>query len=106
MNNKDAISGMDVDCGEDQIEQNVTRMITRIVPVLVQAIVVSAITIFVLKFAWAWVIPDLFPGAVLVGLIVPELSWALTIKLALFAAILTGINDSFHYIFSSEKQEG
>jgi len=39
---------------------------------------------------WAWTIPDLFPGAVEQGLIAKEISWFTSFKLALFFAALGG----------------
>lgn len=36
-----------------------------------------------IKLLWAWVIPDLFPGAVEQGLIVDNIAWPTTFKLML-----------------------
>lgn len=43
------------------------------------------------KLAWAWVIPDLLPGMVTQGLIVPELTWLSAFKVALLAALVSGL---------------
>ena len=50
---------------------------------------VMTIAFFVIKFLWAWTIPDLFPGAVEQGLIAGEISWLTSFKLALFFGILS-----------------
>ncbi len=49
------------------------------------------IAFFVIKFLWAWTIPDLFPGAVEQGLIAKEISWLTSFKLVLFFGILSAI---------------
>ena len=52
---------------------------------------VLLITFLVIKWLWAWTIPDLFPGAVEQGLIAKEISWFTSFKLTLFIAVITGI---------------
>ncbi len=56
---------------------------------------VAAIAVFfvllVVKWLWAWTIPDLFPGAVEEGLIAANISWYTAFKLALFVGVLFGI---------------
>lgn len=44
--------------------------------------------LFIIKFVWSWVIPDLFPGAVEQGLVVRELSWYMAFKLSVFVAAM------------------
>lgn len=44
--------------------------------------------LFIIKFVWSWVIPDLFPGAVEQGLIVRELSWYMAFKLSVFVGAM------------------
>ena len=51
---------------------------------------VVVLSFFLIKLLWAWTIPDLFPGAVEQGLVVAEISWLTSFKLALFFGILTG----------------
>lgn len=49
---------------------------------------------FIIKWLWAWTVPDLFPGAAAGGLVATEISWWSAFKLALFVAFLaatTGI---------------
>ena len=50
---------------------------------------IVAIAFLVIKLLWAWIIPDLFPGAVEQGLVAAEISWLTSFKLAIFFAILT-----------------
>lgn len=52
--------------------------------------VVIVITLLVVKLMWAWVVPDVFPGAVATGLIAREISWLTAFKIALVVGILTG----------------
>tara|TARA_B110000438_G_scaffold89627_1_gene89136 strand:- start:665 stop:883 length:219 start_codon:yes stop_codon:yes gene_type:complete len=51
---------------------------------------IIAAAFFIIKFLWAWTIPDLFPGAVEQGLVAGEISWLTSFKLAIFFATLTG----------------
>ena len=72
------------------------RLLSLLVPagcagVLVLSALVFAFVLFVVRFLWAWTIPDLFPGAVAQGLIARELSWWAAFKLACFAAVLSGL---------------
>ena len=60
-------------------------------PIIISVVIgVFAVTFFVIKFLWAWTIPDLFPGAVEQGLVAAEISWFTSFKLALFFGIFTG----------------
>ncbi len=63
-----------------------------IVPgMIVVFLLVLVVTLFLLKVLWAWTIPDLFPGAVEQGLVVGEISWYTSFKVAIFLAVLAGI---------------
>jgi len=63
-----------------------------IIPGILALIVgVFIITFLIIKWLWAWTIPDLFPGAVEQGLVAAEISWLTSFKLALFFGILTGL---------------
>ena len=42
---------------------------------------------FLLKLFWAWIVPELLPGVVAQGLIVPALTWSLAFKLVLFGLV-------------------
>ena len=68
---------------EKMVEDRVTKGVTRGVTVLVTVIVTFVVSVIVFKYVWAWVIPDLFPGAVVQGLINGNLSWLATVKLAM-----------------------
>jgi len=48
------------------------------------------ISMVVFKFVWAWVVPDLFPGAVAQGLISADLTWLAALKLAVLVGVLSG----------------
>ena len=46
--------------------------------------------LFMIRFMWGWVIPDLFPGAVTQGLVASAIGWGTSIKIALVVAVLSG----------------
>ena len=73
-----------------------SKKLLKIVPgILVLVIGIMILAFFIIKWIWAWTIPDLFPGAVEQGLIAREISWLTSFKLALFFAALGGaINNS------------
>ena len=58
---------------------------------------------FLLKLLWAWVVPELFPGAVVQGLVVPGLSWSLAFKLVVFIMVLAPFFSCKHAYIASEK---
>ena len=62
--------------------------------VIVLVVGVFVVTFLLIKFLWAWTIPDLFPGAVKEGLVAKEIGWLTSFKLALFFAVMTGISKS------------
>ena len=62
-----------------------------VIPGILALIVgVFFITFLIIKWLWAWTIPDLFPGAVETGLIAKEISWFTSFKLAIFLSVLGG----------------
>ena len=71
---------------EKQVEAGVTTGVT----ILVSVIVTFVIAIVLFKFVWAWVVPDLFPGAVTEGLVAADLTWLASLKLAVLVAVLSG----------------
>jgi hypothetical protein len=75
---------------EKRVEEGVTKWIT----ILIQVGIAFAISVVVFKFVWAWVVPDLFPGAVTQGLISANLSWLSALKLAVLVGVLSGFYDS------------
>lgn len=58
---------------------------------LTVACIAFVVVLFLIKFLWAWTVPDLFPGAVEQGLVAGTISWLTAIKLAIFVAVLSGI---------------
>ncbi len=56
---------------------------------IVLVAIVLIVGLMVLKLVWAWVVPDMFPGAVEKGLIAGEISWWTSLKLAIVLAVLS-----------------
>jgi len=79
---------------EKEIEKRVAEGVEKGVAVgtaiLVSVVVTFVISVVVFKFVWAWVVPDLFPGAVAQGLISADLTWLAALKLAVLVAVLSG----------------
>jgi hypothetical protein len=63
---------------------------------LVMIFGVFVLALLLIKLVWPWTIPDLFPGAVDQGLIVREITWYASFKLAAFVAVMAGIAGIFH----------
>jgi TRAP-type uncharacterized transport system fused permease subunit len=84
---------------EKEIEKKVERGVSTGVAILVSVVVVFVISLILFKLVWAWVVPDLFPGAVDQGLIVADLTWLDAFKLAVLVAVLGGfypaLSDAF-----------
>lgn len=74
----------------EEVEQRVTEGVTLGVTILVSVAVIFVIAMILFKFVWAWVVPDLFPGAVQQGLIAADLTWLTALKLAVLVAVLGG----------------
>jgi len=79
---------------EAEVERRVTEGVTKWAQILIQVAVAFVISVIVFKFVWAWVVPDLFPGAVTQGLISSDLTWLAAVKLAVLVAVLSGSYDS------------
>ncbi|NIM94523.1 MAG: hypothetical protein GTO18_12550 [Anaerolineales bacterium] len=75
---------------EKEIEKQVTNWVTVAITVIIQVIVMFVIALVLFKLVWAWVVPDLFPGAVDEGLIVADLTWLTALKLGVLVAVLGG----------------
>lgn len=88
---------------EEKIEKNVERWVTAFVSIVVSVLVSFVVTLIILKFVWGWVVPDLFPGAVDDGLIVDELTWMTSLKLAILVAVLSGIYPTLIEAFKLKK---
>ena len=68
-----------------------SKKLLKIIPgILALVIGIMILAFFIIKWLWAWTIPDLFPGAVEQGLIAKEISYFTSFKLALFFATLGG----------------
>ena len=74
----------------EEVEKRVTEGVTSGVTILVTVAVTFVIAVVLFKFVWAWVVPDLFPGAVAQGLVSANLTWLASLKLAVLVAVLSG----------------
>jgi uncharacterized membrane protein len=83
----------------EEIEQKVTGGVTTGITILITVIVTFVIAVIVFKFVWAWVVPDLFPGAVETGLIAEDLTWLASLKLAVLVAVLSGFGPAISEAF-------
>jgi hypothetical protein len=59
--------------------------------VLVLAVTVFIVALLIIKLLWAWVVPDLFPGAVAQGLVAEHISWYTAFKVAIAVAVLGAV---------------
>ena len=88
---------------EKKVEKGVEEAVTTGTTILIQAAIAFGITVVVLKFVWAWVVADLFPGAVAQGLINADLTWLSAVKFAVLVAVLTGVNGTLMEAFKSRS---
>ena len=90
---------------EKKVEQEVEKRVTEGVPVAIAILIAVAMTFVIslvlFKFVWAWVVPDLFPGAVTQGLISSDLTWFAAFKLAVLVAVLSGFYPALVEAFKS-----
>ena len=84
-----------------EIEKKVEEGVKTGTAILVAVAVTFVLSVVVFKFVWAWVVPDLFPGAVAQGLISGDLSWFATLKLAVLVAVLGGFYPSLIEAFNT-----
>jgi hypothetical protein len=73
---------------------SVSKVVGLVVTGLVAACVAFVIVLLRIKLLWAWTVPDLFPKAVEQGLVAKSISWFTAMKLAIFAAVLSGVTGS------------
>jgi hypothetical protein len=85
----------------EEVEKKVEEGVKRGIAILVAVAVTFVISVVVFKFVWAWVVPDLFPGAIAQGLINKNLSWLATLKLAVLVAVLSGLYPSLVEAFKT-----
>jgi hypothetical protein len=77
---------------EKEIEKKVTDWVTVVITGLIQVAVMFVIALILFKVVWAWVVPDLFPGAVAQGLIIEDLTWSASLKLAVLVGVMGGFS--------------
>jgi hypothetical protein len=75
---------------EKRVAEGVEKGVAVGTAIVVSVAVTFVISVVVFKFVWAWVVPDLFPGAVAQGLISADLTWLAALKLAVLVAVLSG----------------
>jgi hypothetical protein len=85
----------------EEVERRVTEGVPVVISILVAVVVTFVISVVVFKFVWAWVVPDLFPGAVAQGLISADLTWLATVKLAVLVAVLSGFYPAVREAFKT-----
>ena len=86
---------------EKEIEGRIEKGVSVGIAILVAVAVTFVISLVVFKFVWAWVVPDLFPGAVAQGLISADLTWLASLKLAVLVAVLSGLYPAIQEAFKS-----
>jgi len=74
----------------EEVEKRVTEGVITWVPILITMAVTFVISVIVFKFVWAWVVPDLFPGAVAQDLVSGNLTWLAAVKVAVIGGLLGG----------------
>jgi len=84
---------------EKEIEKQVEKAVTSVITILVTVAVAFVVTVVLLKFVWAWVVPDLFPGAVDQGILLAELTWLETVKFVVLVGMLSGLYPTFTEAF-------
>jgi hypothetical protein len=71
---------------------------------VVAGLVNFVVVMFMVKALWAWTIPDLFPGAIEQRLVPASISWWTAVKIAIFAAVLSGFVSAMRDIFQKLKR--
>ena len=71
-------------------------LILAIPGILILATTMFVVALFVIKLLWAWVVPDLFPGAVAQGLIAAQISWYTAFKVAIVVGVFAGVAGGRH----------
>ena len=87
---------------EKRIEKQVEEAVISWTTILVTVVMTFVLSVVVFKFVWAWVVPDLFPGAVTQGLISADLTWLAALKLAVLVAVLSGFYPSLTGAFNRQ----
>ena len=89
----------------EEVEKKLEEGVKVGTAILVAVAVTFVMTVVVFKFVWAWVVPDLFPGAVAQGLISANLTWFATLKLAVLVAVLSGFYPALKEAFKTRVRE-
>ena len=84
-----------------EVEKQVTDWVTVAITALIQVAIMFVISLVLFKVVWAWVVPDLFAGAVEEGLIVAELTWSASLKLAVLVGVLGGFSPALTDAFKA-----
>jgi hypothetical protein len=86
---------------EGEVEKRVEEGVMKGAPILITVVITFVIAVVVFKFVWAWVVPDLFPGAVDQGLVAADLTWIAAVKLAVLVAVLSGFYPALDEAFKA-----
>ena len=60
----------------------------RVLGLILLAVAVVAVGLFIVRLVWAWVVPDIFAGAVDAGLVVSSLTWIQAAKIGILVSVL------------------
>lgn len=85
------------------VERQVTDWVTLAITILITVAITFLISVVVFKIVWAWVVPDVFAGAVDAGLISADLTWANAVKLAVLVAVLSGFSPALSDAFKQRR---
>ena len=85
------------------VEKKVTDWVTVAITGLIQVAIMFVIALVLFKVVWAWVVPDLFPGAVAQGLIIADLTWIAAVKLAVLVGVLGGFSPALTDAFKQRR---
>jgi small-conductance mechanosensitive channel len=86
-----------------EVEKQVTNWVTVAITAIIQVAIMFVIALVLFKVVWAWVVPDLFSGAVAQGLISEELSWVAAAKLAVLVSVLGGLSPALTDAFKQRS---
>jgi len=86
-----------------EVEKKVTNWVTVAISGLIQVAIMFVIALVLFKIVWAWVVPDLFPGAVAQGLIIADLTWLTSLKLAVLVGMLGGFSPALTDAFKQRS---
>jgi uncharacterized membrane protein len=84
-----------------EVERRVEQGVSTGVAIIIAVAITFVISLVLFKVVWAWVVPDLFPGAVAQGLVVDDLSWLAAVKLAVLVAVLGGFSPALTEAFKT-----